>query len=317
MNVLLLLFMLSLYRMQQIHIVTLNLANVAGLNGKVEYGAMDESEDRATLVARTVSNINPVPDLIAFQEDFHDEAAEELFNRLPSQLKEQYRDNRIGALFIGANSGLAVASRFSIINKQEMDYSIYGGDSTLSSKGLRGGKLVIPKELRDHGMPHYIWYFNTHLNAGGDNLWYKLLGIIRRWGVLIHSYSANQIRYLQLTEARDFIAKVTGDDNYPVFLGGDFNTPADATNEFFTIPFTDRSIARSDTIRAIFGDVDTYDGPSGMGTEWNNKPNKRIDYILWLRKGDSNITATSKILSQFTDKMTDHKGVELQITAYR
>jgi endonuclease/exonuclease/phosphatase family metal-dependent hydrolase len=290
---------------KELKILSLNTALLAIFSGQVGYG-MKQNYRRAERIAEEILSMDETerPDVIVGQEGFDPRATKKLTGDLKTEYPYHWRDERLGALLVGANSGLFFLSRYPFSDRKQQDFQDFAGDGVAAKKGIRGAKIELD------GQP--LWIFTAHLQAGisSSKLW-KALGLLRKpYSKKTDRETANQIRLLQFRQAREFIETETSPEE-PIIFTGDFNTPAQDEAEF-TDPQTGAVIQRNKTMAVVFGEgKDTYSGPEDEGSEWNSTPSKRIDYSLNLQE-QAGITATSRILPQFTKedpRMTDHKGV--------
>lgn len=278
----------------EIKILSLNVAFVRAFFGLISF--KENIDQRMNIIVDTILKypIDQQPDIILLQEIFVH--ADKIARKLKNIYPHSYLDTSGGAFIVGVNSGLAIYSKYPIIDKVKHTYENAIGDSMLAKKGIMGVRIKIDQDTK-------LCIFNTHLQAGqNDNIFIKLMERI------FHSYdrtlSTNQIRFLQLYDASNIIKKFAKGDN--VFFAGDFNINA-ADDTIFPHPLhqvNKMNIIVNQMINLIFPESDTFD-PDRSPEKYSVYDGKRIDYILQLNE----LLGYSYIINTFTPQMTDHRGI--------
>lgn len=297
-------------QVKEVNILTLNTALLTVFFETINVNLKDNNK-RAALIGKTIKTMSPQPDIVVFQEAFDNKALRKI---LYKEIKDIYPhaifDGRTNAYFGGGvGSGLALLSKYPISRKMQKDYNCWAGIEALARKGIMGAELTID------GCPFYM--FTSHLQAGVSKRPYVgWTGKARDWfaklrgkepriceGKKISSLNSDQIRSIELRQAKKDIDSFIVHKNAPVVFAGDFNISRTRDAEFY-----------DELFRTFPGADDTYVHGSQKikSSAWHDgkvadTETDRLDYVLLLNPS-SNITGLSNIIQNFTYQMTDHLG---------
>lgn len=277
-------------------VLSLNTALLSAFFGNIDI--QPNVEERAPVIARTILCMDDEPDVICLQEVFDYDAIMHIKSQLNTIYPYDYIDERIPAWFVGVDSGLAIFSKYPITQRFIYTYKYCTGDCILSKKGVMGVKVdVNGKE---------ICVFNTHMQAGPNKSYlFKFLYLFCKNqinGINVRRLSTNQVRMMQLREAKTHIELFAGDT--PSIFVGDFNIDSyDQT--YFKDPLDNEEITVANMINKVFPHTETYRRDMSASIYSIYDDNKRIDHMLAVQ----GIEGMSYIVDTFTEKMTDHRGV--------
>ncbi len=161
------------------------------------------SNTRAKEISKNILNHQDVqPDIICFQEVFDRKAS----GHLLENLKENYSNivYNVAPSEIGLNSGLAIASKYPVLDIKFRKFQNLAGEDALSNKGLL--RVIV-----DLGNGKSATIYNTHLQAKTGEKYNKIrreeLRQIQRWVSADSSTSISKSKY----------------ENQGVFFMGDLN----------------------------------------------------------------------------------------------
>lgn len=231
-----------------------------------------------------------LPDVICFQELTSRIARHKVIQGLKDLYPHRYVDTRTGKYLVGVNSGLAIFSRYPILNTMIKSYTVYRGVENFARKGIMGVRLEIDKFDKQNVLySGTVCIFTTHLQAGiGDE------PCVCKWFDSNH-LSTNELKTRQVEEAADYINEFVYSDE-PVIFCGDFNIPS--AEELY--PMLTEVLGEECRLYDTFSGEDSEVSSSVIG-----KQNKRIDYQFI---NDTVIEGKSVIKTYFGPygEVTDH-----------
>lgn len=266
-------------------ILTLNTALLTACGGIIEIAP--KTHQRAVQIAAKILTLDEQPDIVCFQEVFDSKCLSRIIDILKEEYQHHVIDTRIPAFLFGVNSGLAIFSKFKILDHTLLEYPQSTGDCFFARKGIMGIRISVEGKE--------ICVFNTHMQAGGNTKWYQ-----QPMKFVTPSLSTRQIRYLQLQYAKEKIAEFAGDSEY-LFVG-DFNINM-YDKKSFSDPKTGEIISVASTISRVFPNI-SFTLDDTKGDKYSTYDNKMLDYIL-----SNGLKCESWITDFFKETDTDHKGV--------
>lgn len=254
-------------------------------------GAMGDQDARSKELAKNI--LDQKPDIVCIQELFRRKSQVIVYKSLKEELPYFYIDTDCGKWAIGVNSGLAIFSKFPLLNKELKMYNVYRGVENFAKKSLMHVTAKINKDTS-------VEVFTTHLQTGigAEPCICKIFDK--------NSYSSNQIKKMQVQDIVDWSKKYSQN---PILLAGDFNTRA-GTELYDSV-----SLELEDGIQV----EDVFDSSrSPCDSSVVGKSNRRIDYVWtnienayyiilepWRRQNA--LETSSKVNS--TNFVTDHHAI--------
>lgn len=263
-----------------LHVLTINIAQQPI---RIFTGLKNRNK-RAQRLVQTIKQLDPLPDIICFQELFRKKSQKIIIEGLKNIYPYYNVDKTCGKYIIGVNSGLAIFSKYPIEEKMFHQYTKEKGVENFAKKGILGLKLKLDDDD--------LFVFTTHLQTG--------LGaepcICKCFDN--NKLSSDDLKKIQVQEAVNKIKEFTKNDNSPsIIFTGDFNTPS--VNDLYQI---ESHLLNSIDLEDIFNKQ-----KSPLDTTVIGKPDRRIDYI-WTNILGSNDIVTTKF-GNIVGYITDHYGV--------
>lgn len=244
---------------------------------------LDSRDKRLKLLIDTILS-NEDLDVLCFQELFRKEARISIVNKLKDEYPYYLVDSSSGKYYIGVNSGLAIFSKYPIIDTIKHTYKHFRGVENFAKKGLLGVKIKITDM--------FINIFNTHLQSGigSEPCVCKIFDYFSDSPG--SNMSSTELKIAQVEELAHEI-EVFCYETEKVVSVGDFNILT-RKSDYVSLKDIMESIELFDT----FSSDDSPLQSSVIGE------NKRIDYV-W-----SDIEGYSIITNKYgNSKITDHRDV--------
>lgn len=257
-------------------------------------------------------------DIICLQEVFWEPSRQVFINNLKHKYPHYYVDNSFGKYFIGLNSGLAIFSKYPILDRISHTYKDYRGVETFAKKGVIGVKLDISGETKfDYNnfktnkfgfkrssiklKRSTINVFTTHLQSGIGGQPY-IFTLIDKYSHLKGSnMSSIELKESQLNELKKTVQKFCKDGEH-IIVAGDLNIEASKSKDYGILSKIMHSLRLKD--KFVFTNKSIKS--SVLGNE-----EKRIDYVWSNMAGKSIITETYG-----NSKTTDHRDVIINFVTY-
>ena len=247
-------------------------------------GIKNRNARAKNLVDKILAIDQEQPDVICLQELFRHRGRKYVIKALEDIYRFVFADNRRGRHLLGVNSGLAILSRFPIIDKMIHRYTKYRGVENFAKKSILGVML----EINDD---EYVCVFTTHLQTGlgGEPCICKLFET--------NSDTSNELKTMQIQEAATAIQDFRR-STHPVYFVGDFNIPANKPLYLIT----------SAILLARCNIVDVFDhNESELDTSVIGREDRRIDH-LFASSPESSQNVISSHFGTYGD-VTDHYAV--------
>lgn len=240
------------------------------------------------------------PDILVFQELWAPKGRYLMTKGLQDIWPYFLLDDRCGRFIIGINSGLAIFSKYPIVDYIRSDYRDKMGDETFARKGCLGVKIEVEAK--------YFYLFNTHLQSGIGVIaeYFNKIPKLGHWLskiILGSTKSSTEVRRKQVAQAEEVIEEFTFGvkEGEKMLFCGDFNT-------------SNKKVAEYDNILEVLGAVDTFDAElspfRGTITSRKNK-DRRIDFQFDLSRGLKGYSIITETLPPpYSDHMTLHGKFE-------
>jgi exonuclease III len=263
--------------------------------------------ERAQLLSDIILS-NKDFDIICLQEVFWEPSRQIFINNLRYKYPYYYVDDSFGKYFIGLNSGLAIFSKYPIVDHISHTYKDYRGVETLAKKGIIGVKLDLSgnnkfksKRSLIKSKRSFVNVFTTHLQSGIGKEPY-IFTLIDKYSPLKGSnMSSIELKESQLKELKKIVQKFCKDGEH-IIVAGDLNIDASRSKDYGILSQIMRSLRLKDTF------VFTNDS---MKSSVLGGKEKRIDYVWSDMVGKSIITETYG-----NSKTTDHRNVIANLITY-
>lgn len=241
---------------------------------------------RIRLLAQEIKRIQP--DILCVQELFYRRSREVLVKELSDLLPYVYLDCRCGKYLVGVNSGLAIFSRFQIVEEGLMQFKTHAGVDTFARKG------IMKIQVHDDEIGGDLTVFNTHMQAGiGSTPWpFRVLDRLRG----VAKLSSDDLSQAQARELFDVVMMVEEDHGIGI-LAGDFNIRA--SEELFHAVETElNAMGYYDSFAEEEHEEEDEEPTTVIG-----KPDRRIDFIwVWnVFENDGYIDDTTNTWAKITD----------------
>lgn len=277
-----------------------------------DYLKQNELSTSATVngIVERILALSDEPDVIVFQELWTGKGRYLLSNMFKDRWPYILTDCRIGKFLFGLNSGLAVYSKYPIVDFVRCDYRDRMGDEVFARKGCLALKLEIG--ANEDGSKKYFYCFNTHLQAGIGRIasYLDKIPLLGPWlnKIILHTdKSTSEVKRKQIDQAKQIIDNFVGEDankGVHMLFAGDFNTSNTDVVEY------DYMLNAFDAIDTFSSEYSPY--PGSVISEKN--VNRRIDYQLDMTKGNNKLKGYSIIDETlpvpYSDHMTLHGNFE-------
>lgn len=226
-------------------------------------------------------------DVLCFQEIFWRPSRLIFIERLKDRYPYYFIDGSLGRYFFGLNSGLAIFSKYPIVDKVIHTYKDYRGVEDLAMKGVIGVKI----NLNPGREPQYIHVFTTHIQSGIGEEPYAFTIFDKFTGSKGSKMDSHELKKSQINELVKIIQKFSNMSR--VVIAGDLNVDSMRSEYKFL-----KTVLNSYEIKDLFNKKFSFLNTSTI------KDDKRIDYV-W-----SNLKGYSIITSKYGNKQTtDHRDV--------